>query len=256
MSVPMTQPLPPDRPAPGRTLLEVSDLHASYGAIAALNGVSLRIQTGQVVTIVGSNGAGKTTLLKTISALLSARKGSIRFQDRELVQLPPHQILQLGIAHVPEGRQIFGQRTVAENLELGAFARRDGRREVDADLERMLQLFPDLRAKAKQRAGTLSGGQQQMLAIARALMSRPRLLLLDEPSLGLAPQVVEDIFEVLATLNRGGLSILLVEQNAHLALDFAHAAYVLELGRITHSGPAAELKGDPRIVEIYLGTRR
>lgn len=236
-------------------LLEVGELHAAYGAIAALRGVSLTIREGEVVTIVGANGAGKTTLLKTISALMPARKGTVRFRDRELLKLPPHEILKLGVAHVPEGRQIFGLRTVAENLELGAYSRRDGRAEIDADLDRVHQLFPDLRQKARQRAGTLSGGQQQMLAIARALMSRPRLLLLDEPSLGLAPQVVDAIFDVLATLNRGGLAILLVEQNAHLALDFAHSAYVLELGKITHSGPAAELKGDARIVEIYLGTR-
>jgi len=238
-------------------MLECHDLEVSYGRLVALRDASLRVEGRQVVSIVGANGAGKTTLLRTISGLERPRRGRITFEGEDITRWEPASIVRLGISHVPSGRQVFGNMTVLDNLRLGAYIRTGERRAlpgVARDVEAMLELFPALRTRARQAARTLSGGEQQMLAIGRALMARPRLLLLDEPSLGLAPQVLEGIFVVLQRLNRDeGLSILLVEQNAHLALDFATHAYVLETGRIVQSGPTAQLKASDAIARIYLG---
>lgn len=238
-------------------MLECTDLSASYGQLVALRSVSIKVAEGQVVSIVGGNGAGKTTLLRLISGLHRPRTGQILFQGRDLTRVPPAEIVRMGIAQVPTGRQIFRNLSVRENLRLGAYTRTGQRSQDQAvadDLERMLDLFPILRTRSRQAAGTMSGGEQQMLAIARAMMARPRLLLLDEPSLGLAPQVLEGIFNVLQQLNREDrLTILLVEQNAHLALDFASFAYVLETGSVVDRGPTAELKTGDTIRRIYLG---
>jgi len=233
-------------------LLEVRNLHVHYGAIHALHGIDLTIEPGQIVTLIGANGAGKSTTLRTVSGLLRPSSGDIRFAGRSLVGCPPHEIVRRGIAHAPEGRGLFANFTVAENLEIGAYARRD--REVIArDRERALELFPRLRERLNQSAATLSGGEQQMLAIARALLARPRLLLLDEPSLGLAPQVVQTIFQVIREINAAGTTILLVEQNAHMALRTAHYGYVLEVGRIAMRGSAAELAASDQVRRAYLG---
>lgn len=238
-------------------MLECSGLEVSYTRLVALRDISLIISAGQVVSIVGANGAGKTTLLRTISGLERCRRGRIVFHDIDITRQDPASIVRLGVSHVPSGRQIFRHMTVLENLRLGAFTRTGDRRYADAvsqDLAGILELFPVLEARIHQLAGTLSGGEQQMLAIGRALMARPQLLLLDEPSLGLAPQVLEGIFTVLQRLNREeGLTILLVEQNAHLALDFATYGYVLETGTIAHSGPTQQLKASDAIRKIYLG---
>ena len=232
-------------------MLEVRDLHVSYGEIPALKGISLTVGAGEIVALLGSNGAGKTTTLRTLSGLLAPRAGDIVLEDRPIAGLPAHVIVRRGIAHVPEGRRIFNRLTVRENLEMGAYTRSDAG--VAADLERVFALFPRLRERRAQVAGTLSGGEQQMLAIARALMGSPRLLLLDEPSMGLAPVLVEQIFETVQDINRQGTTILLVEQNAALALDVAQRAYVLETGSIVLSGAAADLARDQDVRRAYLG---
>jgi branched-chain amino acid transport system ATP-binding protein len=231
-------------------LLELNEIHVSYGSIRALSGVSLRVDPGELVALIGSNGAGKSTTLKTISGLLRARQGAIVYEGQPITRAPTDRIVALGISHCPEGRRIFGGLTVRENLLLGA-ARRKGA--LDEDLERVYTLFPRLKERLGQAGGTLSGGEQQMLAIGRALMSRPRLLLLDEPSLGLAPLMVEHIFGVIRELKRQGTTMLLVEQNVHHALDVADRAYVIETGRVVLGGPAAELRRDPQVERSYLG---
>jgi branched-chain amino acid transport system ATP-binding protein len=233
-------------------LLRLTDVHAGYGPIEVLRGISLEVRAGEIVTLIGANGAGKTTTLMCISGVNRAGSGSIVMDGRDVTRLPPHGIMRLGIAQAPEGRKIFPRLSVIENLEMGAFAREDGDG-VRADLERCFSLFPILRERRAQPGGTLSGGEQQMLAIARALMGRPRLLLLDEPSLGLAPLVVARIFEVIRDLHRQGISILLVEQNARLALRLADRGYVLETGRLVREGDAEDLLLDPRVREAYLG---
>ncbi len=234
-------------------MLELAEIEVSYGNILALKGVSLTVAEGELVTLIGSNGAGKSTTLKTISGLLRPRAGTIRYRGQALDHLSPHRIVALGISQCPEGRRLFGRLTVAENLRLGAVHRRD-RDGVRQDVERVYGLLPVLRERNRQTAATLSGGEQQMLAIGRALMSRPRLLLLDEPSLGLAPLLVGAIFDTIRQLKREGTTILLVEQNARLALEVADRAYVMETGRIMLAGPAAELKHDPQVEHTYLGT--
>ncbi len=235
-------------------MLEVRDVVTTYGMIQALKGVSLAAREGEITCILGPNGAGKTTLLYTIAGILSPRSGSISFEGRELAGLPAHHIVGAGIALVPENRLVFPHMTVRENLLAGAYGRlgRD-RAAVQADLEAMFGRFPLLSARAGQAAGTLSGGEQQMLAVARALMARPRLLMMDEPSLGLAPMIVEQIFDIVATLNREGITVLLVEQNARLALGIAHRAYLLEQGRVAFQGTAAEVAGNEAISRAYLG---
>jgi branched-chain amino acid transport system ATP-binding protein len=233
-------------------MLEINDLSVNYGGIKALQQVSLRVETGEIVTLIGANGAGKTTTLKTISRLLTAKTGRIIYQGQDITHLPPHEIVKRGIAHSPEGRRILARQTVLTNLQLGAYTRSD-RLGVKSDIEEQWQLFPRLSERREQLAGTLSGGEQQMLAIARALMSRPKLLLLDEPSLGLAPQIVREIFIIIRKLNESGVTILLVEQNANLALETANRGYVLEAGRLTIAGKAGDLLRDERVKQAYLG---
>ena len=233
-------------------MLELRDVHVRYGNIRSLRGVSLSVGEGELVALIGSNGAGKTTTLRTISGLLRPSPGTITFENVDIVHAPTDRIVALGISHCPEGRRIFGGLTVRENLVLGAVSRSD-QAAIAADLEMVFALFPLLRERLGQAGGTLSGGEQQMLAIARSLMSRPRLLLLDEPSLGLAPLMVERIFETIAELKRQGRTILLVEQNVHHALDVADRAYVMETGQITLEGPASVLRRDPQVERSYLG---
>ena len=233
-------------------MLELQDVHVQYGNIRSLQGVSLKVEEGEVVALIGSNGAGKTTTLRTISGLLRPAPGAIRFEGTDIHRLSTDRIVALGISHCPEGRRIFGGLTVRENLVLGAVSRSD-RAAISADEAMVFELFPLLKERLGQAGGTLSGGEQQMLAIGRALMSRPRLLLLDEPSLGLAPLMVERIFETIAELKRQGRTILLVEQNVHHALDIADRAYVMETGRITLEGPAEVLRRDPQVERSYLG---
>jgi branched-chain amino acid transport system ATP-binding protein len=233
-------------------LLEIDDIHVFYDKIQALKGVSLEVQQGQIVTLVGGNGAGKSTTLKTVSGLLHPRHGEIRLAGERLNQQPAHRIAALGVVQVPEGRRVFGRLTVRENLEMGAFARRD-RAGIAEDKDRMAALFPRLKERWNQLAGTLSGGEQQMVATARALMARPVVLLMDEPSMGLAPMVVEQVFETIAAINAQGVTILLVEQNALLALSIADKGYVLESGRIILSGKGADLLDDERVQRAYLG---
>jgi branched-chain amino acid transport system ATP-binding protein len=233
-------------------MLEVDSLHVSYGSIKALQGVSLRVEQGSIVTLIGSNGAGKSTTLRAISGLLRPASGQIRFQGMRLDGVPAHQVVRRGLSQAPEGRGIFANLSVAENLDLGAFTRSD-RAGIKSDLDRALQLFPRLKERFHQLAGTLSGGEQQMLAIARALMARPRLLLLDEPSLGLAPQIVQQIFRIIRQINAEGVTILLVEQNAHMALNVAKHAYVLQSGTIIKEGNARTLLDDPDVKKAYLG---
>ena len=233
-------------------MLELNNVHVYYDNIHALKGVSLTVNEGEIVTIVGSNGAGKSTTLMTISGLLRPREGSMRYRGEDLVKMSSHEIVQAGISHCPEGRQIFGTLTVAENLVLGAYNRRDGEA-IAQDRQWVEELFPILAERRNQPAGTFSGGEQQMLAIARALMSRPKVLLLDEPSLGLAPILVERIFNVIETLREEGVTILLVEQNAYQALRVADRAYVLETGEINLQGPARELARDEAVKKAYLG---
>jgi branched-chain amino acid transport system ATP-binding protein len=233
-------------------LLDVKELHVSYGAITALRGVSLNVGQGEVVALIGANGAGKTSTLRAISGMLKPRSGHIRLAGQEIQGMKSNLLVPKGMAHAPEGRGIFLNLTVMENLELGAYLRRDAP-EIRQDLDYVFVLFPRLRERMKQQAGTLSGGEQQMLSISRALMSRPKLLLLDEPSLGLAPQVVETIFRILREVNGRGVSILLVEQNAHLALNLAHFGYVLETGEVVMQGEGKALLAAPEIRKAYLG---
>jgi branched-chain amino acid transport system ATP-binding protein len=240
------------RTSGSRAVLELADVHVRYGNIRALQGVSLRVDSGELVALIGSNGAGKSTTLRTISGLLRPTQGTIMFEGADITNAGTDRIVARGISQCPEGRRIFGSLTVSDNLRLGAVSRKDAK-EVAADLEMVFELFPLLRERLGQAGGTLSGGEQQMLAIGRALMSRPRLLLLDEPSLGLAPLMVERIFATIAELKRQGRTILLVEQNVHQALDVADRAYVLETGRITLDGPATVLRHDPKVEQSYLG---
>ena len=234
------------------SVLEVRDLRVHYGAIEALRGISLEVGAGQVVALIGANGAGKTTTLRAVSKMIRPSGGRVTFQGEDVTGLPSHRLVALGMAHAPEGRGIFLNLTVRENLELGAYLR-DDRAGIEADAQRAYGLFPILAERGAQVAGTLSGGEQQMLAVARALMSRPKLLLLDEPSLGLAPQVVERIFGVLREVNESGVALLLVEQNAHKALQLAHRAYVLETGDIVMTGTGRELLASPEVRRAYLG---
>jgi branched-chain amino acid transport system ATP-binding protein len=233
-------------------LLVVNDLHVAYGAITALTGVSLGVGKGEIVALIGANGAGKTSTLRAISGMLKPKKGQITLAGVSVGGRKSHELVPMGMAHAPEGRGIFLNLTVDENLTLGAYLRRDTDG-IEADREEAFMLFPRLRARRVQRAGTLSGGEQQMLAVGRALMSRPSLLLLDEPSLGLAPQIIEKIFSILRAVNERGVSILLVEQNAHLALGICHHAYVLETGAVVMEGPGQELLASPEIRKAYLG---
>jgi branched-chain amino acid transport system ATP-binding protein len=233
-------------------MLELTNVHTYYNNIHALKGISLTVNQGEIVTLIGANGAGKTTILRTIQGLLRPRSGSIKLEGQELTALPAHQVNQRGISQSPEGRLIFSRMTVLENLEMGAFHRRD-KDGIARDMERVFELFPRLKERLKQRGGTLSGGEQQMLAMARAMMSNPRVLLLDEPSMGLAPILVEQIFEIIGALNRQGTTILLVEQNARMALSIAHRGYVLQTGEIRLQGPALQLRDDEEVRKTYLG---
>ena len=233
-------------------MLIIDNICANYGAIQALHGVSLVVQAGEIVTLIGANGAGKTTTLTCISGLHKPKSGKITFEGKDLLPVPAHDVVRLGISHCPEGRRVFPRLTVAENLDLGAYTR-DDKAGIAADLTKVLGLFPVLGERQAQLAGTLSGGEQQMLAVARALMARPRLLLLDEPSLGLAPLIVETIFSVIVELNRQGTTVLLVEQNARMALKHAHRGYVLETGGVSMQGTGKELLADPRVQAAYLG---
>ncbi|MEZ4659090.1 MAG: ABC transporter ATP-binding protein [Caldilineaceae bacterium] len=233
-------------------LLEVNNVHAYYGNIHALKGISLTVEQGEIVSLIGGNGAGKTTTLRTINGLMRPREGSIVFDAEDLSQYAPHLLVSKGIAMVPEGRGIFARMTVTENLELGAFHRND-KAGIAEDLEKAFQLFPRLRERRTQLAGTMSGGEQQMVAMARAMLSRPRLLLLDEPSMGLAPVLVDLIFETIGEINKTGATILLVEQNAHMALQVAHRGYVLQTGEIVLSNSAQALQQDPTVQKAYLG---
>ena len=237
-------------------LLRVNNLTVSYGAIKALQGVTVDVYEGEIVSLIGANGAGKSTFLRAISGLAKPAAGEIELRNggpkpTSLVGIPAHEIVRLGVAHAPEGRQIFSQMTVDENLQLGAYTRRDS--EIETDRERVLTLFPRLRERLKQQAGTMSGGEQQMLAIGRALLAKPKLLLLDEPSLGLAPLLVRTIFETIQAINGLGMTVLLVEQNAHMALQISHRSYVLETGHVMLSGKSSELAQNPAVKKAYLG---
>jgi branched-chain amino acid transport system ATP-binding protein len=234
------------------TVLEVKDVHTYYGSIHALKGLSIRINQGEIVTLIGNNGAGKTTMLNTISGIVSPRRGEILFQGQRTDRLPPHLIVRKGISQVPEGRKIFARLAVKENLEMGAFVRRDARG-IRKDMEEIFELFPRLGQRRDQIAGTLSGGEQQMLAMSRALMARPRLLLLDEPSMGLAPLLVETIFDTIENINADGTTVLLVEQNAMAALSIANYGYVLETGRIVLEGTGSSLLHNTKVRAAYLG---
>ncbi len=233
-------------------MLEVENIHVYYGNIHALKGISLTVEEGEIVTLIGANGAGKSTTLFTISGLLKPREGTVRLEGEDLRSYPAHEIVAKGVCQVPEGRRIFTRLTVLENLEMGAFTRTD-RAGINRDLERVFKLFPRLEERRNQVGGTLSGGEQQMLAIGRALMARPRLLLLDEPSMGLAPMLVEGIFETIQDINREGTTVLLVEQNAQMALQVAHRGYVLETGQIALSDTAANLRQNEMVQKVYLG---
>jgi len=233
-------------------LLEIDDIHVYYDNIEALRGISIKVKAKQIVTLVGANGAGKTTTLRAVSGLLHPRSGEIRLDGQSLGHVPPHEIAAMGVLHVPEGRRIFARLTIEENLAMGAFARKN-RQAIGEDKERMLTLFPRLRERLKQVAGTLSGGEQQMLATARALMGRPRVLLMDEPSMGLSPVMVESVFETIRTINGQGVTILLVEQNALMALDIADYAYVMESGQIVLTGRGKALLDDEKVQRAYLG---
>lgn len=234
------------------TMLTINDINVFYGAIHAIKGVSLEVNEGEIVTLIGANGAGKSTILRTISGLLKPKTGSIKFEGQEIAGMPAHEIVKTGISQVPEGRRIFAEMSVLENLELGAFTRKD-KDGIKADMELVFERFPRLKERIGQLAGTLSGGEQQMLAMGRALMSRPRLLLLDEPSMGLAPLLIKEIFAIIQDINKTGTTVLLVEQNANMALSIAHRAYVLETGRITLSGDAKELAASDEVRKAYLG---
>ncbi|HYF84052.1 MAG TPA: ABC transporter ATP-binding protein [Clostridia bacterium] len=233
-------------------MLEIKDLHVSYGAIKAVKGISFEVEEGEIVTLIGANGAGKSTTLRTISGLETAASGSIKFLGTEITKMPPHDIVKLGISHSPEGRRIFANLSVVENLKLGANLRKD----IDGikkDIKRVFELFPRLEERQNQSAGTLSGGEQQMLAVGRALMTKGKLMLLDEPSMGLAPIVVEEIFKIIKEINNQGTTILLIEQNAYMALGIANRAYVLETGNIVLQGPAHELANNEDVKKAYLG---
>jgi branched-chain amino acid transport system ATP-binding protein len=247
---------PADPPLPSFELLRVADLHASYdGQVDVLRGVSIDVHEHEIVTILGSNGAGKTTLVAAVAGLVPHVRGSIRFQGEELAGLPPHGIVARGVVEVPTGREVFPDQTVTENLLLGAHAYRSDRARVRRNLADMLDRFPVLGRRASQPAGTLSGGEQQILSIARGLMGRPRLMILDEPSMGLAPILVTQVFDLLKEIWREGTTLLLIEKLAHLAISFSHRLYVLELGSLVTEGTAEELAGDPRVEEAYLGRR-
>ena len=233
-------------------LLEVEDIHTFYGNIEALKGVSLEVEEGECVTLIGSNGAGKSTTLRSISGLTPPRAGAIRFRGKDISRMAPQDIVQLGISQSPEGRHCFQRMTVRENLDMGAYLRRD--KETGQDLERIYELFPRLKEREKQKAGTMSGGEQQMLAIGRALMARPKILLLDEPSMGIAPILVERIYETIAEINQQGTTILLVEQNANFALGVSRRGYVLETGKVALTNESAKLREDPEVQRAYLGT--
>ena len=233
-------------------MLKIDDINVYYGAIHAIKGISLTVNQGEIVTLIGANGAGKSTTLRTISGLLKPKTGSITFQGQDIAGTPAHKIVGLGISQVPEGRRIFTEMTVMENLDLGAFLRRDKKGIAD-DMEYVFELFPRLEERQDQVAGTLSGGEQQMLAMGRALMSRPKLLLLDEPSMGLAPLLIKEIFSIIEDINKSGTTVLLVEQNANMALSIANRAYVLETGRITLSGDAKKLAASEDVRKAYLG---
>ena len=233
-------------------LLEVADIHTYYGAIQALRGVSLTVEDGEVVTIIGSNGAGKSTTLRSISGLTPAASGTVTFEGRDITRVPAHEIVDRGIALSPEGRHCFARMSVRENLDMGAYRRRDAG--IGEDLDRIFDLFPRLKERERQKAGTMSGGEQQMLAIGRALMARPKLLMLDEPSMGIAPILVQRIYETIAEINRQGVAILLVEQNANYALDVSKRGYVLETGEVALSNDSDQLRNDPAVQRAYLGT--
>jgi branched-chain amino acid transport system ATP-binding protein len=236
-------------------MLKIKDLHVSYGGIRALRGVDLEVPDGKIVTLIGANGAGKSTLLRTISGLVKADSGSVTYNDKELLGMPINKVLEEGIAQVPEGRRVFADLSVLENLKIGAYLRKD-KEGIEKDIQWVYSLFPRLEERNWQQAGTLSGGEQQMLAVGRALMSRPKLLMMDEPSLGLAPIVVQGIFEIIRTINKEGVTVLLIEQNANMALKTADLAYVLETGNITKFGTGAELLADESIKEAYLGKKK
>lgn len=233
-------------------MLRVENLHVYYGAIHALQGVSFNVEKGEIVTLIGANGAGKSTILRTLSGILRPREGSIRLNDQEITTVPAEKIVKLGMSHVPEGRRIFAPLTVKENITMGAYTRKD-QAEIQATIERVYRSFPRLKEREGQYGGTLSGGEQQMLAMARALMSQPSLLLLDEPSMGLSPILVEEIFKIIVEINKQGTSILLVEQNAQMALSIANRAYVLETGSIVLAGDAKEIASNPDVKKAYLG---
>ena len=233
------------------TILKVDDINVYYGSIHAIKSISFEVNEGEIVTLIGANGAGKSTTLNTISGLLHSKTGHIEFMGEPLNHVPSHKVVSKGLALVPEGRRIFLQMSVQENLDMGAFSRRGGN--IDADMERVFEQFPRLKERRKQVAGTLSGGEQQMLAMGRALMSNPKLLMLDEPSMGLAPILVEQIFKIIQTLHEAGTTILLVEQNANMALSVAHRGYVLETGKIVATGTGAELLEDEAVKKAYLG---
>ena len=233
-------------------LLEVGDIHTFYGNIEALKGVSLKVEEGEIVTLIGSNGAGKSTTLRSISGLTPPREGTIRFEGQEIGETPPQEIVQMGISQSPEGRKCFQRMTVRENLELGAYLRRDSAG-IESDLARVFELFPRLEERERQKAGTMSGGEQQMLAIGRAMMAQPRLLLLDEPSMGIAPVLVERIYETIEEINRQGTTILLVEQNANFALGVSKRGYVLETGKVALSDASDALRDNPEVQKAYLG---
>jgi branched-chain amino acid transport system ATP-binding protein len=244
-------PTPVDAPG-GEPLLRAHDIHAYYGHIHALQGISLEVFPGEIVTLLGANGAGKTTTLRTISGLMHPRSGKITFDGADITMVPAHRLVRRGVGHAPEGRRIFGRMTVLENLQMGAYTRND-RGELGADFERVFALFPRLRERTSQAGGTLSGGEQQMLAIGRALMTRPKLLLLDEPSMGLSPILVEQIFDVIRDIHAQGTTVLVVEQNALMALGVAHRGYILQTGRIVLGDTAANLRQNPDVQKAYLG---
>lgn len=234
--------------------LEIKDLRVHYGKIEAIKGVSVVVNQGEIVTLIGANGAGKTTILKTISGLRPVSSGSINFDGQDINKISAHERVDLGISQVPEGRGIFAGMTVLENLEMGKYNRKNRKNEMDEDLDRIYTLFPRLKERTSQAGGTLSGGEQQMLAMGRALMARPKVLLLDEPSMGLAPQMIANIFRIITEINKQGVTILLVEQNAQQALQRAHRAYILETGNVTKEAAASDLLNDPAVREAYLGT--
>jgi len=248
----MSEHAPPAPASPTQPILSLDDVHVYYGAIHALKGVSLTVDPGEIVTLIGANGAGKSTTLRAINGINKPRQGTIRFQGEDITGDAPHRIVKSGIAQSPEGRRLFPRMSVTENLEMGAFQRTD-RENLAEDMDRVFTLFPRLQERRMQKAGTMSGGEQQMCAIGRALMARPKLLLLDEPSMGLAPIFVERIFETVVEVNKQGTPVLLVEQNALMALDVAERGYVMETGRIALSGPASELKTNERVRKAYLG---